>query len=194
VNEESKRTALLKECLLADYHAVKVEIARRANLQRAAVGAYLVVSALIVKASSEANGSGALLPILWLLSPVVLLFYSNEGREIRHLGNLVKQVIGPEMGQLTGRDASRLFPSEINDGGTDRRLRQLHTKILAAVIFLGIPVVATAATLAVWFQNAEVAIARISLVHLVAVSVSVLGAVCIVFVLSRELYRWQEER
>ena len=131
------------DCLLADYNALKAEIARRANLQRVVLGAYIVVGAVILRDISSGSASPILVAYLWIASPLTLLFYAMENREIVHLGKLFREVLGPSAAEVTGQSPEKIFPSEINDGGADKEERIRYNRILAWVIFFVIPGLAT---------------------------------------------------
>ena len=97
--------------LLADFHVVKAEIARRSGLQRVAVALYLGLVA-VAAASIPDGKSPCLLAVgLWTGGIVALLFWCREAREIVRLGHLIRDRIGKKASEILNVPEEQLVPS-----------------------------------------------------------------------------------
>ncbi len=100
------------DCLLADFGSVKAEIARRSNLQRVVLAAY--VTFLVLVARHMLAGLQWSIPVagLWVGGSVALLFHEREHLEICRLGGLIRTHVAATASQILGVEATALFPSE----------------------------------------------------------------------------------
>ena len=77
------------EILLADYSAIKSEIARRSNLQRIVLGSYVAAIAFIFKQVVDYSKSSLWPAVLWWAVALALQFYMREDLEIKRLDSLI---------------------------------------------------------------------------------------------------------
>ena len=80
--------------LLADFNALKAEIARRSGLQRVALALYLALVAAVVASLPEGKSLSLSAAVLWIAGSVALLFWCRERLEIARLGRLIRDRIG----------------------------------------------------------------------------------------------------
>lgn len=100
--------------LLADFAAVKAEIARRSTLQRFVLGGYLAVLALVFQQAASLALTAPWLVALWAASAFGFQFYAREGLEIARLGTVIRTRIAPVANAIIGAAPERLLPSETN--------------------------------------------------------------------------------
>lgn len=131
--------------LLADFVAIKAEIARRSNLQRIVLAMYIAVVAVVGKEAASHSLTGPLLVGLWVTGALAFQFYSREGLEIARLGSLIRERIATVASHILEVQAQDLLPSETNatfpdiDTITSRYDRQFKW-----VLFLVLPSAITA--------------------------------------------------
>ncbi len=109
-NKEQKQL----DYLLADYSAVKSEIAHRSNLQRIVLAAYVALVALVGKEASGTALTSLHIVGLWLGSSVALSYYVRQGLEICRLAKIASERIAPTAGNIINVDLEQLLPSQTN--------------------------------------------------------------------------------
>ena len=102
----------LIEFLLADFDALKSEIARRSNLQKAVVAAVLAFYAWSFQATLNDRTELVVVVIAWLVSLLALAFYMREASEINRLGWTIKGKIAVPVSQLLNVSPEEVIPSE----------------------------------------------------------------------------------
>jgi hypothetical protein len=102
------------EYLLADFGAIKAEIARRSNLQRIVLAAYIAVIAVVGKEASSYSLTAPLLMGLWISGALAFQFYTREGLEIGRLGSIIRERIAPVASRILGVQTQDLLHSESN--------------------------------------------------------------------------------
>ncbi len=100
--------------LVADFTAIKAEIARRSTLQRFALAGYLAVLAVVVQQIMLPTLSAAWIIVLWAASALGFQFYAREQLEIARLATVIRTRIAPLAGQIIGVPPEQLLPSETN--------------------------------------------------------------------------------
>lgn len=146
MNEQEK---LRLEYLLADYRAIKDEIARRSNLQKAVLAALVGFNAWLLNAFVAREV--ALLPIvaLWVVTVLVYIFHEREGLEILRLGGIIRNKIAVPVSKVLDIGSQVLLPPE-TDGGEpriDERTR-IYDQIFRVSVFVVVPGAVTAIYLA----------------------------------------------
>ncbi|MGA2706288.1 MAG: hypothetical protein ABSH35_35095 [Isosphaeraceae bacterium] len=86
--------------LLADFGALKAEMARRSGLQRVAVALYLGLVAAVAASLPESKNLSLSAAGLWIGGLVALLFWCREHLEITRLGRLIRDRIGEKAGAI----------------------------------------------------------------------------------------------
>jgi hypothetical protein len=141
--------------LLADFNALKTEIARRSGLQRVALGLYLAVVAAVVASLPESKSLSVSAAGLWIAGSVALLFWSREHLEIARLGHLIRDRIGEQASAILNVPSEQIVPSEASpaiDEEMDRITRRYHVGFMWLVFFV-IPLLVTLHVL--WQRSAE---------------------------------------
>ena len=100
-------------CLLADFTSLKAEIARRSNLQRVALAAYIAVYAWLFPQLTSNRVTSISITGLWIAGTMALLFYAREGLEIRRLGGLIRERVAPQAARIVSASPQALIPSEV---------------------------------------------------------------------------------
>jgi len=100
--------------LIADFAAIKAEIARRSTLQRVVLAGYFAVLALVFQQGASLTLSASWILALWAASALGFQFYAREGPEIDRLGDVIRTRIAPVAGEIIGAPPERLLPSETN--------------------------------------------------------------------------------
>ena len=100
--------------LLADFAAIKSEIARRSTLQRLVLAAYLAILAVVFQQAVSPALSAPWVIVLWSASAFGFQFYAREGLEIGRLATVIHTRIAPLAGEIIGVPPERLLPSEMN--------------------------------------------------------------------------------
>ncbi len=113
-NKEQKQL----DYLLIDYGAIKSEIARRSNLQRVVLAAYIAVVALVAKEAYGATLTSLFIISLWLSAALSLNFYHREGMEIIRLGKISTDKIASTASNIIGVSPKALLPSQTDSGIT----------------------------------------------------------------------------
>jgi len=99
--------------LLADFQAIKSEIARRSNLQRVVLGAYIGVYAWLFPQFLSNRASTISVAALWTSAMLALLFHERERLEITRLAGLIRNRIALEAAQIISVAPEALIPSEV---------------------------------------------------------------------------------
>jgi hypothetical protein len=135
--------------LLADFNAMKSEIARRSTLQKAVLTALVAFYAWLYAHISNdvpdlvSVGAAILVPL------VAYLFYVRENREIERLASTIKYKVAEPAAKILGVEASGLIPSEAHAKHPDCvKPTQLYDWLFNVAVFLLIP-----ATLLWWFLS-----------------------------------------
>lgn len=102
------------EFLLADFNAIKAEIARRSNLQRVVLAAYIGLFAVVGKQIASYSATAPLVIGLWFGSALSLQFYTRESLEITRLGSIIRERIAPVANKILNVPIEDLLPSQTN--------------------------------------------------------------------------------
>ena len=100
--------------LIADFAAVKAEVARRSTLQRVVLAGYLALLALVFQHSASTMLSSTWIVALWAAAALGFQFYAREGLEIDRLGTVIRTRIAPVAAEVIGTAPEHLLPSETN--------------------------------------------------------------------------------
>lgn len=98
--------------LVADFAAIKAEIARRSNLQRVVLAGYLAILAVVFQRAISLELSASWIIAVWGASAFGFQFYAREGLEIARLATVIRTRIAPVAGEIIGAAPGRLLPSE----------------------------------------------------------------------------------
>jgi uncharacterized membrane protein YciS (DUF1049 family) len=79
--------------LIADFSVTKAEIARRSNLQRIALAAYIALVGLVFKQAATSDLSLLWICGLWIGGVLAQSFHQRERFEINRLGRVIKERI-----------------------------------------------------------------------------------------------------
>lgn len=141
--------------LLADFGALKAEIARRSGLQRVALALYLALVAAIAASLPEGKNLSLLTVGLWMGGLIALLFWCREHLEITRLRRLIRDHIGERAGAKLSVPKEHIVPSEAAtiDKSMDSTTRRYHLVFMWLVFFV-IPLLLTLHVL--WQRSAEV--------------------------------------
>ncbi len=123
--------------LLADFNAIKSEIARRSALQKASVVALLALYAWVFNKTLV----GVEVVILtWGAAIIAALYVYREHREISRLGCLIKNNIAGQACEIIGGDKESLIPSEARASEPDcDGLNKFISIIFVIAIFFVVP-------------------------------------------------------
>jgi len=108
--DEAQREQL--KFLLADFGAIKAEIARRSTLQRVVLVGYLAVVALVFQQTVFASLSRLWVFAIWAIAALAYQFYVREGLEVSRLGTIIEERIAKTASDITGVPPAKLLPSE----------------------------------------------------------------------------------
>jgi hypothetical protein len=109
MNDKEQR---LLDFLLADFNAIKSEIARRSNLQKAVIAAMLAFYTWLFQRSLGNGLELSLVVLVWVVSFFGYTFYLRESAEIKRLGWTIKEKIGKPTGVILSRSTEEVIPSE----------------------------------------------------------------------------------
>lgn len=144
---DDKENKLL-EFLLADFDALKSEIARRSNLQKAVVAAVLAFYAWSFQRMLSNHIELTVVLIAWVVSFLAFTFYTREGSEIERLGWTIKSKIAVPASKILGVTPEEVIPSEAHStepcAGTWKRVATIFFDI---VLYLLAPLYLTIAYL-----------------------------------------------
>lgn len=104
-------------CLLADFNALKSEIARRSDLQRIVVLAYVGVLALVFRERATSIPSVVWVPVIWISDCLAVLYYEREQLEIERLAGVIKASVAVNAKVLCAA-TTNLFASETDPEST----------------------------------------------------------------------------
>src|SRR4030067_3498558 len=100
------------ECLIADFGAIKSEIARRSSLQRVVLAAHIGIIAYIVQNAISKETSYIWVFVIWLTALLSTNFYFREDLEIHRLGRIIETKISKYISEHINVPEGELFPSE----------------------------------------------------------------------------------
>ncbi len=137
MNEQEK---LWLEYLLADYRAIKDEIARRSNLQKAVLAALVGFNAWLLNEFVAREIALLHIAALWTVTILSCIFHAREGFEIARLGSIIREKIAESAARVLKVDARVLLPSETDAGDprTDGRTR-MYDRIFRVSVFFIVP-------------------------------------------------------
>ncbi|MBM4302024.1 MAG: hypothetical protein FJ121_10990 [Deltaproteobacteria bacterium] len=127
--------------LLADFNALKSEIARRSNLQRVVLALYGGAFASIFYKIRNEESSSISIDILWIVAFLTLLFYFREHLEIKRLSTLIKDRIALPASELLNVEQHSILTSETNPSveGIDKITRP-YNNIFLWIGFFFLPI------------------------------------------------------
>lgn len=123
------------EFLLADFNAIKSEIARRSNLQKVVTASMLVFYAWIFQRSIDKGLELSLIVLVWVVSFLGYSFYIRESAEINRLGWTIKNKIAKPAGKLLDRLTEEIVPSEAH-ANKPSEIAWRHTVSIIFKVFL----------------------------------------------------------
>lgn len=130
--------------LIADFAAIKAEIARRSTLQRVVLAGYFAVLALVFQQATSLTLSAPWIVALWAASALGFQFYAREGLEIARLGTVIRTRIAPVAGEIIGTPPERLLPSETNpEAAQTLRQRRAYDRSFNWAAFFAAPLLIT---------------------------------------------------
>ena len=122
--------------LLADFNAIKSEIPRRSNLQRAVVAAMLAFYAWLYQHTNSNNPLQiSIIVITWLVSFLGYTFIIRERAEIRRLGWNIKNKIAGPASKILGQPPEEIIPSQSH---TKRPGKNTWKKIIGVIFEIAI--------------------------------------------------------
>jgi hypothetical protein len=132
------------EYLLADFEAIKAEIARRSNAQKTALAAVVAFYAWLVNQLVSTNLGPWHICAVWIVVILSYVFYKREGVEIGRLGTIARINIAEVAARTLNIPAENLIPSEVRaaDERRDKTTRTLD-RLFFGVLFGAIPVFLT---------------------------------------------------
>jgi hypothetical protein len=133
------------DLLLADFNVLKVEIVRRAGLQRVALVMYLALAAAVAVSLPAGKNLSLSAAGLWIGGFIALLFWCRERLEIARLGRLICDRIGERASAILNVPKGQIVPSEAAasiDEGVDRTTHRYHIVFMWLVFFV-IPLLLT---------------------------------------------------
>jgi hypothetical protein len=141
MNEQEK---LIHEYLLADFRAIKDEIARRSNLQRIALAALGVFYTWLLNAFAAKSAASLHIAALWVVTVLFCIFHYRESLEIKRLGGIIRNKIAEPASKLLNFKSQKLLPSEMDaeEPGIDKWTR-FYNIIFWMLVCLAIPSVIT---------------------------------------------------
>lgn len=140
--EEKEKKYL--EFLLADFSAVKAEIARRSNLQKAVIVAMFAFYAWVFQRLLESGLEIRIVVVSWVVAFLGYTYSLRESAEINRLAWLIKNNISAPAGKLLGREPEEVIPSEGHAREPiDFSRRKLISNIFKVVIYLLAPIYIT---------------------------------------------------
>jgi len=132
------------EYLLADFGAIKSEIARRSNLQRIIIAAYISVMAIVGKEAASYTLTAPLLVGLWISGTLAFQFYTREGLEIGRLGLIIRKRIAPLVSEILKVETQDLLHSETNAAFPDiDKITTRYDRQFKWILFFILPLVFT---------------------------------------------------
>lgn len=100
--------------LIADFSATKAEIARRSNLQRIVLAAYIVLLGVVFKQSTSSNLSLFWICGLWIGGVLAQSFHQRERLEISRLGRVIRERIAGAASNILEISPKDLLHSQTN--------------------------------------------------------------------------------
>jgi hypothetical protein len=135
----------LMDFLLADFNAIKNEIARRSNLQKAVSASMIAFYAWIFQYSLKTDLTLTLIVLVWIVSFLGFTFYIREGAEIKRLSGIIKMEIAKPISAILGNSPEVVIPSEAHANGPQEYGRRYLVDVLFKIfIYLIAPLYFTA--------------------------------------------------
>jgi hypothetical protein len=136
----TEQEKLRLEYLLADFRAIKVEIARRSNLQKAALAVLVGFYAWPLNASLTKEVICVHIVALWVVTALVFIFDKREGLEIERLGDIIRNKIAEPASKLLIIQSRELLPSE-TDNSEPRidRMTHIYDNTFRMLVFIVVP-------------------------------------------------------
>ena len=100
--------------LIADFSATKAEIARRSNLQRIVLAAYVALLGLVFKQAASSNLTLFWICGLWISGALAQSFHQRERLEISKLGRLIKERMAKTASDILEVNQKDLLHSQTN--------------------------------------------------------------------------------
>jgi hypothetical protein len=140
MNDEAAAHQEQLKFLLADFAAIKAEIARRSSLQRVVLVVYAAALAFVFREFVSSSGSHLWLLATWASATLSFQFYAREGLEIMRLSSIIRDRIAQKAAELTGGRKEDLLPSETNlDMPRTRARRIAYDCSFNWALFFGVP-------------------------------------------------------
>jgi len=180
--------------LLADFVAIKAEIARRSSLQRVVLMLYAAALALVFREFVSSSGSYPWLLAAWASATLSFQFYAREGLEIMRLSSIVRDRIAQKAAELTRGRKEHLLPSETDLEMPHTRARRIaYDCSFNWAFFFGVPA-ALSAAFVVMQPQALTEISKCgSPAFLNALLTAVIAAWCAIL-LGRHASHWSQEQ
>ena len=103
------------DCLNNDFQATKREIARRSNLQKAALAGFVGLLSIAFSKVLTDNQTLELIVGLWLGCFIVQIFIYRQSREIERLGKVITYRISEDLSQMFAIDKAHVYHSQTNN-------------------------------------------------------------------------------
>ena len=127
--------------LLADFNAVKMEIARRSDQQKTALLLYITgVSYLFIRIASDQINYFYVLAT-WIMSLLVMTFIYRESLEIGRLAETVRGRICKEVEKISDIGGKYLVPSEYSIKSDVSLKTKILNELFEFIIFFAIPLI-----------------------------------------------------
>ena len=110
--ELSSRQQKHLDFLIADFSVTKAEIARRSNLQRIVLAAYIALVGFVFKQSATSNLSLLWICGLWIGGALAQSFHQRESLEISKLGRVIKERMAQVSSDILEIDLKDLLHSQ----------------------------------------------------------------------------------
>jgi len=154
LNEREKKQL---EYLLADFTAVKSEIARRSTLQWFILGGYFSALAFAFQRVITPNSAGLWLTATWVVAALAYQFYAREYLEIMRLSrDVIRVQIAMRAGHLLNLEREDLLPSETSEEDAEATRRYRYARSFNWVAFFLIPLLLTLLLLLCYWHGAEI--------------------------------------
>lgn len=99
--------------LLADFQAIKAEIARRSNAQKTALAAIVAFYGWLLNQFIDKHLGVCHIGAVWVVTILGYVFYKREGLEIGRLGLLIRTKIAAVAAENLNVLSEHLIPSEV---------------------------------------------------------------------------------
>lgn len=124
--------------LVADFQAIKSEIARRSNAQKAALAAVVAFYAWLLNQLVSTDLGLWHICAVWIVVILGYVFYKREGLEIGRLGAIARRGIAEIAAKHLNIPAENIIPSEVcaADERFDKKTRILDRLFLVSLFGL----------------------------------------------------------